>query len=194
MGEHGIPFTIGIVVFELVVGVACGLAAGFGGAWLMRRAALPASGLYPIAVLTLAFLAYGAAAFVHASGFAAVYVAALVLGNSELPHRGGDPVVRGGRGLAGPDRAVRDARAAALPGSDLVGGRRARPARGPDPHGAGAAHLGARQLDRETAARGASSTFLSWAGLRGAVPIVLMTIPLAEGVDGRPPSSSTWCS
>ena len=54
----------------------------------MRRAALPASGLYPIAVLTLTFLAYGAAAFVHASGFAAVYVAALVLGNSELPHRG----------------------------------------------------------------------------------------------------------
>ena len=28
--------------------------------------------------------------------------------------------------------------------------------------------------------------FLSWAGLRGAVPIVLMTIPLAEGVDGSP--------
>ena len=54
----------------------------------MRRAALPASGLYPIAVMTLALLAYGAAAFVHASGFAAVYVAALVLGNSELPHRG----------------------------------------------------------------------------------------------------------
>ena len=70
------------------VGVAIGLAVGFAGAWLMRRAALPSSGLYPIAVLTLTFLAYGAAAFVHASGFAAVYVAALVLGNSELPHRG----------------------------------------------------------------------------------------------------------
>ena len=88
LGEHGILATAGIVVYELVVGVGCGLLAGFGGAWLMRRAALPASGLYPIAVLTLAFLAYGAAAFVHASGFAAVYVAALILGNSELPHRG----------------------------------------------------------------------------------------------------------
>ena len=64
-----------------------GLAVGFGGAWLMRRAALPASGLYPLAVLTLCFLAYGGAAAVHASGFAAVYVAALVLGNQELPHR-----------------------------------------------------------------------------------------------------------
>ena len=53
----------------------------------MRRVALPSSGLYPLAVLTLTLLAYGGAASVHASGFAAVYVAALVLGNSELPHR-----------------------------------------------------------------------------------------------------------
>ena len=53
----------------------------------MRRAALPSSGLYPLAVLALCFLAYGGAAAVHASGFAAVYVAALVLGNPELPHR-----------------------------------------------------------------------------------------------------------
>ena len=53
----------------------------------MRRAALPSSGLYPLAVLCLTFAAYGAAAAVHASGFAAVYVAALILGNSELPHR-----------------------------------------------------------------------------------------------------------
>ena len=115
------------------------------------RAALPASGLYPIAVLTLTFLAYGAAAFVHASGFAAVYVAALVLGNSELPHRGGDQVVRRRRGVAGPDRALRDARAAALPwsapgevvGLALLAGLiltvLARP------------HLGPRQLDREPA-------------------------------------------
>jgi cell volume regulation protein A len=38
-------------------------------------------------VLCLTLLAYGAAAGLHASGFAAIYVAALVLGNAELPHR-----------------------------------------------------------------------------------------------------------
>src|SRR4051794_21333328 len=86
-GEHGLVATSALIVYELVGGIAIGLAAGFGGAWLMRRAALPASGLYPLAVLMLAFLAYGVSAFVHTSGFAAVYVAALVLGNSELPHR-----------------------------------------------------------------------------------------------------------
>ena len=71
-----------------VVGVALGLACG-----LRRRlgdapggaARRPASTRSPCSCLT--FLAYGAAAAVHGSGFAAVYVAALVLGNSELPHR-----------------------------------------------------------------------------------------------------------
>ena len=53
----------------------------------MRRVALPSSGLYPLAVLSLTILAYAGTAALHASGFAAVYVAALVLGNSELPHR-----------------------------------------------------------------------------------------------------------
>ncbi|MCW2791029.1 MAG: potassium/proton antiporter, partial [Nocardioides sp.] len=87
VADNGVLGTFGIIVFELVVGVLIGLAVGFGGAWIMRRAALPSSGLYPLAVLTLTFLSYGASAAVHASGFAAVYVCALVLGNSELPHR-----------------------------------------------------------------------------------------------------------
>ena len=68
---------MGIVFYELIAGLAVGLLAGFAGAWVMRRAALPSSGLYPLAVMSLCFLAYGSAAFVHASGFAAVYVAAL---------------------------------------------------------------------------------------------------------------------
>ena len=87
LADHGVLYNVGLVVYELVAGLAVGLAVGFAGAWVMRRAALPSSGLYPLAVLTLCFLAYGAAAFGHASGFAAVYVAALVLGNAELPHR-----------------------------------------------------------------------------------------------------------
>ena len=87
VAEQSIFETAGIVVFELVVGVLIGLLCGFGGAWVMRRAALPSSGLYPLSVMTLCFLGYGGAAAVHGSGFAAVYVAALVLGNSELPHR-----------------------------------------------------------------------------------------------------------
>ena len=86
--ESGALAIFGTVAFELVVGVASGLVFGYGGGWLLRRSALPASGLYPIAVLCLAFVGYGVASALHGSGFAAVYVAALILGNSEFPHRG----------------------------------------------------------------------------------------------------------
>jgi cell volume regulation protein A len=46
--DHGVLGFAGVVVYELGLGVAGGLAIGFGGAWMMRRVALPASGLYPI--------------------------------------------------------------------------------------------------------------------------------------------------
>ena len=73
--------------YELLTGLAIGFLVGFGGAWLLRRVALPASGLYPVSVMTIAVLSYGGTVAIHASGFAAVYVTALVLGNSDLPHR-----------------------------------------------------------------------------------------------------------
>ncbi|KAA1427671.1 potassium/proton antiporter [Nocardioides antri] len=180
--DHGPLVLAGIIVFELAAGVLIGLAAGFGGAWIMRRAALPASGLYPIAVLCLALLGYGAAAAVHASGFAAVYVAALVLGNTDLPHRS---VTRSfSEGLAwlaqiglfvmlglllSPSRITWETLAMAI-GAGFILTVIARPL----------SVLMSSVVKRMSLPELA---FLSWAGLRGAVPIVLATIPLAEDVD-----------
>jgi cell volume regulation protein A len=185
LGDHGIVFTAGIMVYEMVIGTGCGLLAGLGGSWLMRRAALPASGLYPIAVLTLTLLAYGAAAAVHASGFAAVYVAALVLGNSELPHRGAT------RSFAEGVAWLAQIGLFVMLGLLLSPGRISWETVG---------HAVLAGLILTLLARPISVvissvvrpmpwrdlTFLSWAGLRGAVPIVLMTIPLAEGVTDSP--------
>ncbi|MBZ5736047.1 potassium/proton antiporter [Nocardioides sp. TRM66260-LWL] len=172
-----------LVVYELLAGLALGLLLGAGGAWVLRRAALPASGLYPIAVLSLALLAYGIAAALHASGFAAVYVAALVLGNSELPHRGATRSFSEGIAwlaqiglfvmlglLLSPGRITLE-----VVGLALVAGL--------------VLTLVARPLSVLASAvvrpmRWPDLAFLSYAGLRGAVPIVLMTIPLAEGVPG----------
>src|SRR4029078_4941491 len=53
VADHGIPMTVLVIVFELLVGVIIGLGVGFGGAWLMRRAALHSSGLYPLVVRSL---------------------------------------------------------------------------------------------------------------------------------------------
>ncbi len=81
-----------LITYELALGAVVGVAVGFAGAWGVRRIALPSSGLYPLAVLALCVTAYGAASVAHGSGFLAVYLAALVLGNVRLPHR---PATRG---------------------------------------------------------------------------------------------------
>ena len=181
--DHGLLGATGIVVWELVLGVVSGLLFGFGGAWVMRRAALPSSGLYPIAVLCLALLSYGAAAAIHASGFAAVYVAALVLGNQELPHRVATRSFAEGVAwlsqiglfvmlglLLSPSRIT-----LGIVGLAVVAGLVltfvARP-------------VSVLVSSLTSSLSWNERAFLSWAGLRGAVPIVLTTIPLSEGVSG----------
>ena len=78
---------VGGLVFELAGGTAIGLAIGFAGAYALRRTALPASGLYPLATFGLGMVAFAAAGTVHASGFIAAYLCGVVLANSGLPHR-----------------------------------------------------------------------------------------------------------
>lgn len=183
VSDHHPGVVVAMVVGQLLGGVAVGLAAGIGGAWLMRRAALPTAGLYPLAVLSLTFLSYGAAAAAQVSGFAAVYVAALVLGNSELPHRGATRSFAEGVAwlaqiglfvmlglLLSPGRITLSTVGLAL-AAGLVLTLVARPI------SVAVSAVVQPMPWRELA-------FLSWAGLRGAVPIVLTTIPLAEGIDG----------
>lgn len=183
VGEYGLLGTTGIVVYELIAGVAIGLLAGFGGAWVMRRAALPASGLYPIAVLCLALIGYGAASAAHASGFAAVYVAALVLGNADLPHRATTrSFVEGLAWLAQIGLFV-------MLGLLLSPGRLSWEVIGFAIVAGSILTFVARPVSVVISSvvkpmKLAELVFLSWAGLRGAVPIVLATIPLAEGVKG----------
>ena len=169
----------GVIAWELVVGTLGGLLVGFGGAWLMRRSALPSSGLYPLAVLSFTVLAYAGTAALHGSGFAAVYVSALILGNAELPHRQATRSFSEGVAwlaqiglfvmlglLVSPDRIdLQTVGTAVVAGLGLTLLAR--------PLSVAVAALVQPMPPRELA-------FLSWAGLRGAVPIVLATIPLAE--------------
>jgi cell volume regulation protein A len=75
------------VVVQMAVGLAVGLAAGRGGAEMLRRLRLPSGGLYPVLTLALALVSFGAATLLHGSGFLAVYVAGVILGNHHLPYR-----------------------------------------------------------------------------------------------------------
>lgn len=183
LADHG-PWAFGaLVVFELVVGGLTGIVVGRVGGFLLRRVALPASGLYPLVVFAFTVLAYGSAAAIHASGFAAVYVAALVLGNTELPHRRATRSFVEGIGWL------------AQIGLFVMLGLLANPSDFRWWHvGTGLAAgaiitFVARPLSIAVCAVWFNRSwheqlFIGWAGLRGAVPIVLATIPLAADVPG----------
>ncbi|MBC3191343.1 potassium/proton antiporter [Pseudonocardia sp. C8] len=168
-----------LVIYELAAGAAIGVLLGLAGAWALRRAALPATGLYPLAAIAVCLLAYAAGQGVHASGLLATYCAALALGNARLPHRGGVVSFAEGTGwiaqiglfvMLGLYVDVQRLPAAIVPAvlCSLVVLLAARPV------SVLAAALPCRIPLREQA-------FLSWAGLRGAVPIVLALIAFTEG-------------
>ena len=74
-------------VREMGVGLLVGATAGVVLLQLLRRVPLPDRSLYPIAVLLGAFLTYGLAAIAHGSGFLAVFVAGIVIGDATFPRR-----------------------------------------------------------------------------------------------------------
>jgi cell volume regulation protein A len=168
------------LAYELVVGAAIGLACGQLGAIALRRIALPASGLYPLATFGLGMVAFAASGVVHASGFLAAYLAAVVLANSRLPHRSATRSFAEGLGwlaqislfvllglLVNPSELLHDLVPAIVIGLVLL--------------------LLARPLSVVASLAGFrvpwhEQVFVSWAGLRGAVPIVLATFPIVEGV------------
>jgi len=170
----------GDLVYELAAGAAIGLAVGWLGARLLPRVALPASGLYPLATFGFCLLGFAAAGSAHASGFLAAYLAALVLGNASLPHRAATRSFAEGLGwlaqiglfvLLGLLVAPSELPGQLLP-SLAIGLLLLLLAR---PLGVVASLVGFRVPWRE-------QVFLSWAGLRGAVPIVLATFPIVRDV------------
>ncbi len=173
---------IGEIVLELAIGAAVGLAIGWLGAYGLRHVALPASGLYPIAVTAIAVTAYAGGALAHGSGFLAVYLASLLLGNARLPHW---PATRGfAEGLGW----------IAQIGMFILLGLLVTPHElGDDIWPALVVGLMLTVVARPVSVLLSTAPFrmpwrekalLSWAGLRGAVPIVLATIPMVNDVPG----------
>ena len=83
--------TFWTVVREFSVQMAVGLAIGVVGALvllpLLRRITLPQPALYPLRTLAAAGVVYGVASVAHGSGFLAVFVAGILVGDAEVPHK-----------------------------------------------------------------------------------------------------------
>lgn len=168
-------------VQQIALGVVVGWAAGRGTAWLMNRIRLPAAGLYPILSLAGALVSFGVAATLGGSGFLAVYVTGIVIGNQRVVFQRGVRLFHDGLawlaqitmfvalGLLSFPSDVREAGSEGI----LVAAILMLISR---PVAVVLCLLPFRYDWREV-------VFASWAGLKGAVPIVLAIYPLMFAVE-----------
>jgi cell volume regulation protein A len=181
--DFGIEGMVELVAQQLGIGLVAGLAVGWLATQAFARVRLGSPGLYPVASLATVALAFGSADALGGSGFLAVYLAGLTLGSADIParrtvtafHEGVAWVAQLGMFLtlgllvfpAALDEVALEGTVLALvvvfvarPLATLI------------------STLGAGFDLRERA-------LLGWAGLRGAVPVVLATFPFTHGIDNE---------
>jgi cell volume regulation protein A len=179
---YGLIDMAGLFVRELSVGAACGGLVAWASTAAVKRVWLPTQGLYPVASFGAAALAYGAAASLGGSSFLAVYLVGLAFASPGIPARQTIAAFHAGAAWIGQIALFVSLGLLVAP-SQLAGVAAegtllalaimlvARPL----------ATLVATARDRFSAAE---QLVLSWAGLRGGVPVVFATFPVTAGVPG----------
>ncbi len=181
-GDLGLSDVLLGILTELLIGAVIGIGAGYAGRTLIGRLHLVTGGLYPALLLAFGLLSFGVATLAHGSGFLAVYLTGIVLGNGPLPYRAG--LLR-----------IFDALAwLAQIGMFLVLGLLVFPSRLGEmaSFGLGVALVLAVLIRPLVVALCLApfryprneTVFIGWVGLRGAVPIVLATFPVLVGAPG----------
>jgi potassium/hydrogen antiporter len=177
--------TFWVVIREFLVEMSVGLGVGIAGAWVvlqvLRRIHLANPALYPLRSLAAAGVIYGAAAVAHGSGFLAVFVAGILIGDAAYPRR--DEVERFHTSLASLAEVVvfvalglsvnRVSLSPVWTDGILIALLLvlARP-------------VAIAPLLVPLRLRLGERLFVMWGGLKGAVPILLAAFALLEGVGG----------
>jgi cell volume regulation protein A len=177
---YGVADMLVLFVREIGIGLGVGLLVGGVAARTLRNARLSTAGLYPVASLAVAALAYGGADSLHGSGFLAVYITGLMIGSATIPAERTIASFHQGLGwvaqvalfltlglLVFPDQLPSVAVKGTLLAVILV--VLARPV---------AVFVATLPFPYDWRER----TIVGWAGLRGAVPVVLATFPVIEHV------------
>jgi potassium/hydrogen antiporter len=82
---YGLDDMAGLLALKLTVGVAIGLLLGRLAVGALDRVRMPTDGIYPVATLAIAGVAYGLTELAHGSGLLATYLTALALGSAQIP-------------------------------------------------------------------------------------------------------------
>jgi len=183
----GADLTAWSLLYELAIQFALGIAIGyFGGrlcTWVINHINLPNSSLYPVMLLSMVFIIFTVTDLLRGNGYLAIYIAGLVVGNSRLTFRKEMSTFMDGLtwlvqivmfltlGLLVSPRELFDVAWVAL----AIGVFMMLVAR---PLTVFACLMPCRSLTAR------ARTFLSWVGLRGAVPIIFATYPMIAGVEG----------
>jgi cell volume regulation protein A len=179
---YGVADMVGLLALKLAIGAAIGLALGRLAVLALNAVRLPTDGIYPVATIAAAGIAFGAAELAYGSGLLSVYLTALALGSANVParrtvaafHEGVGEVAQIGLfillGLLVFPGTLGDIALEGLALSAVLI-LLARPL------AAFVATAFSRLDPRERA-------MLGWAGLRGATPIWLATFPVVAGVAG----------
>jgi potassium/hydrogen antiporter len=167
---------------QMIVGTLLGIGAGRITRWAINRITLEFEGLYPVLSLAIVVLTYGVTQAIGGSGFLAVYVSGIVLGDANYVHKRSLTVFHDGLAWLMQIAMFLTMGLLVLP-SELAG------MTGPGVALAAFLVFVARPVSvllcltpfrfslRE-------QLMVSWGGLRGAVPIVVATYPLLEGASG----------
>ena len=185
-----VPALIVSIVIQLALGALAGVVLARLLVWVINHLRLEAYGLYPILALSGGLVIYAATNLLGGNGFIAAYCAGLIVGNAKLAHRhsiaaftealawGGQILMFVVLGLlVFPERLLANLGVAlAITGVVLLVAR-------PLAVFGTLGMLRALSLGRYGFTV-AERTLLSWAGLKGAVPIILAIIPLSFGIPG----------
>jgi cell volume regulation protein A len=180
--DYGVGNFVVLLARQFALGLVVGIVLGLVASRLLQRLPTDLAPFASVASIGTAALAYGVAASLHGSGFLAVYLVALWVGNTPMPLR--RTIVTFHEGLAFLAQVV----------LFIVLGLLVFPGRLGDVAWSGLALTAVLLFVARPLAVVASLTpfgyrvreqlFLSWAGLRGAVPIVLATFALSANVQG----------